>query len=135
TYARARRRCGFTLVEVAVCASMLVMLFTMVGEMIVQMRRHARANEEQAALLRTVENALEELTARPWGEIDEAAIAAIKLSDEAERRWPVARLTGQVRNSNDPAPAKRVTLSLSTGSASMASSLKLTTWVFQTPAR
>ena len=126
-------RRGFTFIEVIAAAAMLAVLFTLAGQMLVQARRHSRVAEQRALALRTVENGLEELTARPWDEINDGAIAKLALSQPLARQWPQAKFSGSVEELADPAPAKRLSLQLALTPNQPALSAKLTTWIYRTP--
>jgi len=128
---RLRTRRGFTIVEVAAGVAMLAVLLTLASQLLVAMRQSARRSEDGAQLLHAVDNALEEFTAAPWEEIDEASAANLRLSDDVKRRWPQARLAAQVTASTDPVEAKQVTLRLSPGKASQLRPVTLTTWVYR----
>jgi prepilin-type N-terminal cleavage/methylation domain-containing protein len=125
------RRRGFTMIEMVVGVAMMAVLLTLLGQMLVSMRQNTRRAEERTLVLRSVENALEEITAAPWAAINEQAVAALRLPEEVRRRWPQAELTGQVTASTDPVEAKQVTLKLSLGPESRIRPVSLTTWVFK----
>ena len=80
--------------------------------------------------LRTLENLLEEVTQAEWDDIDER-IAALKLPAGLLRSWPDARLSGDVREQNEPVPGKRITLSLQPRIAVRERVLTITTWIFR----
>jgi prepilin-type N-terminal cleavage/methylation domain-containing protein len=130
---RTKRR-GFTFVEVIVAAAMLAVLLSLAGQMLVQARRHSRIAEQRGLALRTVENALEELTAKPWDEINDAALAQLAVPASLARRWPQAAFTGAVAESDQPVASKRLTLQLQLAPSQPALSAKLTTWIYRTPA-
>ena len=128
---RATRRPGMSILEVSAGAAMLAVLLTLLAQMFVQVRQHSRRAEERAAMLRVVENLMEECTAAPWADIDADAVAALPLPEEVRRRWPQARLDGRVAESSDRAAAKRITLTLAPGPDSRERPVTLTTWVFK----
>lgn len=125
------RRFGITLVETVIASAMLAVLLSLAGQALVQLRRHARAMDDRAATLAAVENALEELAAQPWDAIDDDAIAGLRPSPSLSSRWPRAEFQGSVTTTDDPAPAKRVTLTFSTGAAAPGRPITLTTWVYR----
>lgn len=126
-------RRGFTFIEVIAAAAMLAVLFTLAGQMLVQARRHSRVAEQRALALRIVENELEAMTARPWDEINDGAIAKLALSQPLARQWPQAKFSGLVEELTDPTPAKRLSLQLALTPNQPALSAKLTTWVYRAP--
>jgi prepilin-type N-terminal cleavage/methylation domain-containing protein len=124
-------RRGFTFVEVIAAAAMLAILLALAGQILVQARRNSRIAEHRALALRTVENGLEELTARPWNEIDDDAVTQLALPQPLARRWPQAKFSGSVEELADPAPSKRLSLRLDLTSNQPALAAKLTTWIFR----
>ena len=125
------RAAGMSLLEVSAGAALLAVLLGLLAQMFVQVRQHSRRAEDRAAMLRVVENLLEECTAAPWAAINDDALAALELPEEVNRHWPLARLTGRVAASTDGAAAKQVTLTLSPDPSSRGRSVSLTTWVFK----
>ena len=126
-------RRGFTFIEVIAAAAMVAVLFTLAGQMLVQARRHSRVAEQRALALRIVENGLEAMTARPWNEINDDAIATLALSQPLASQWPQAKFSGLVEELTDPAPAKRLSLQLALTPNQPALSAKLTTWIYRAP--
>ena len=124
---------GFTFLEVLLAAAMLAVLFSVVGQLIVNMKRQTRLVEHQALALITIENSMENLTALPWDEIDDATIATLPLPAGVLDRWPDAKLTGSVTSSSDPVEAKRIALSLSLSPESRTRPTSLTTWIYRRP--
>jgi hypothetical protein len=119
------------IVEISAGAAMLAVLLTLLVQMFAHVRNYARRAEDRAAMLRVVENLMEECTAAPWAEIDDDAVAALKLPEEVERRWPQAALTGKIADSADRPAARQVTLTLSPGPQSRQRPVTLTAWVFK----
>ena len=132
---RHARHWGFTFVEVVIATAMLSVLLATVGQLVVLVKRNARAAEHHAIALQTLENCLEEITNMPWDEIDDTSISSMQLSDEVRRRWPQAKLAGKVTSSSEPAEAKKVSLRLSPNPDVRAPSVALTTWVYRAPGR
>ena len=126
---------GFTFLEVVIATAMLSVLLATVGQLVVLVKRNARAAEHHAIALRSVENCLEEITNLPWDEIDDVAISTVQLSDEAQRRWPRAKLAGSVSSSSEPVEAKKISLRLSPNPDVRAPSVALTTWVYRASRR
>jgi prepilin-type N-terminal cleavage/methylation domain-containing protein len=127
------RRAGFSLLEVILAAAMLAVLFSIAGQMIVNMKRQTRLAERHSLARRTIENSMEELTATPWENIDDAAIAALPLPAAVRQRWPDAALMGSVTPSSDPVEAKRISLSLSLSPEARTRPASLTTWIYRIP--
>lgn len=127
------QRQAFTFLEVLLAAAMIAVLFSIAGQLIVSMKRQTRLVEQQALALRIVENALEELTAKPWDEVNDAAIASLKLPAAVRDRWPGATLTGRIVPSTDPVEAKQVSLSLALPPDARRHPATLTTWIYRRP--
>jgi type II secretory pathway pseudopilin PulG len=122
------------LLEVAVAAAMLAALLAVVGQAIVAVEAGARRADEQAEALRVVDNLLEQFLAAPWDAIDEDAISRVVLPAYAEDRWPKARLSGSVQQVDEPAPAKRVALTLTLLPGAVRDrSVTMTTWIYRAP--
>lgn len=126
-------RTAFTFIEVAVSVAMVAVLLALIGQFLVLVKRHSQATERHAIAMQTVENSLEEFTALPWNEIDAAHLAELKLPESITKRWPNAKLSGEVTASTDPTPAKRIMLTLTLNPELHAPPARLATWVFQTP--
>ena len=126
-------RPAFTFIEVAVSVAMVAVLLALIGQLLVLVKRHSQATERHAIAMQTVENSLEEFTALPWNEIDAAHLAELKLPESITKRWPNAKLSGEITASTDPTPAKRITLRLTLNPELNAPPARLATWVFQTP--
>ena len=133
---RTRRRAafdGFTFLEIVAAAGLLAVLLSTASQLASHARRHARLTEHRAAALAIAENAMEELSARPWDEITEATIAAWKPPAETLRNWPEARITGAVAEDAGPLPSKRVTIRVALAPQSPVGSAALTTWIYRAP--
>lgn len=129
----AAARSAFTFIEVAVSVAMVAVLLALIGQLLVLLKSHSQAAERHALAMQIVENSLEEFTALPWNEIDAAHLAELKLPASITNRWPQATLSGEVSDSNDPTPAKRIILKLTLNPERSAPTAGLATWVFQTP--
>jgi prepilin-type N-terminal cleavage/methylation domain-containing protein len=132
TTTQSRRR-AFTLLELAVAAALLAVLLTMITKAFAAVERNMRRTDERAQALRTVENLLEELTLASWNEINDDGIGQLKLPDDLLRRWPQAKLVGEVVDDAEPVAAKRVTLSVQPQGPVRERSVTLTTWVYRAP--
>lgn len=130
---RSAARPAFTFIEVAVSVAMVAVLLVLIGQLLVLLKRHSQSAERHAIAMQTVENSLEEFTALPWNEIDAAHLAELNLPESIMKRWPQAKLSGEVSASNDPTPAKQIVLKLTLNPELSAPTARLATWVFQTP--
>lgn len=131
---RRYRRPGFTFAEVLIAVALLAVLLSLAGQMLFQARRNSRIAEQRAYALRMVENSLEELTAQPWDQVHDDALAQLKLPESLLRRWPDAKISGDVEEQNEPVPAKRISVQLQLTPNQPALAAKLTTWIFRAPA-
>jgi prepilin-type N-terminal cleavage/methylation domain-containing protein len=130
--ARASRRRGFTLLEVAASAAMLAALLAVVGKAIVAVEISARRAEEHAEALRVVDNLLEQFLAAPWDAIDADGMGRLALPGFVKDRWPLALVSGVVKQADEPVPAKRVSLTLETGGP-RSRKVTMTTWIYRAP--
>jgi type II secretory pathway pseudopilin PulG len=127
------KRQAFTFLEVLLAAAMIAVLCSVAGQLMVNMKRQTRLTEQQALALRTIDNSMEQLTALPWEEINDDAIAALQLPAAVQDRWPSAALTGKLTTSTDPVEAKRISLSLTLAPDARARPASLTTWIYRRP--
>jgi len=127
-----RGRLGFTLVEIAVCAAMLAAMLALVGQSIVAVEVGARRADAHAEALRVVDNLLEQFLAAPWDAIDQEGIASLTLPSYVTARWPAARVNGSVESAAEPVPAKRISLTLTPGTAGNRP-VTMTTWIYRAP--
>ena len=130
---RPTSRPAFTFIEVAISAAMVAVLLLLVSQLLVMLKRHSQAAERHLLAMQTVENSLEEFTARPWNEIETARIAELKLPESIVKRWPNAKLSGEVAGSTESTPAKRIVLKLTLTPDLQTPTARLATWVFRTP--
>jgi hypothetical protein len=132
-HSRGRRR-AVSLLDVTVCAGMIAVLLAVTGQVTVAIRRQARALQHHALAIRAVESALESIVAKPWDEVNDDAIDSLPLPAEVQLRWPAAKLEGDVVESADPVPGKRITIELILPKEVQARPVKLSAWVFRAPA-
>jgi type II secretory pathway pseudopilin PulG len=128
------QRRAFTVLEITVCAAMLAVLLSVLAATLGAVRQHARRLDERAVAMRTLENLMEAATVGPWESIDDERVGSLALPAAMQTRWPRAQLTARVVATDDPAPAKRVTLSLAIADQNARRQpLTLTTWIYQSP--
>ena len=127
------RRDAFTLVELAVTTALLAVLLTFITQSMAAVERHMRRTDERAGLMRTVENLMEEATLGDWDDIDDQRIRELTIPEHVRRRWPKARLTGEVVDESEPIAGKRVTLVLRRAPGRRERPVTLTAWVYQAP--
>jgi prepilin-type N-terminal cleavage/methylation domain-containing protein len=129
---RDRGRHGFTFMEIIVSTALLATLLALIGRSTVAAEHGWRRIEQRAIALRSVENLLEEAVAAPWEEITDAELTKLALPPALVERWPRATIAASVTELDDPVPAKRVTLRLTTGQGPRERPMTLTTWVYRT---
>jgi prepilin-type N-terminal cleavage/methylation domain-containing protein len=125
---------GFTIMEVVAASAMLAVLMAVIGQLVVQTKRHAGVAERRDYSLMAIENAMEELTSRDWDAVSDEAIAAYELPAGLTRRWPAAKLAGNAEEQSEPIEAKRITLELTLSDENRGRPHSLTTWIYRTPA-
>jgi Tfp pilus assembly protein PilV len=131
TRTRTDARGGFTVLEILVASAMLMLLLAMSAQALVQVRRFQRKADERVAAVELLENALEELTSKPWDEINDQAIGSLKLPADVVERWPDMRISGSVSTTAEPVEGKRIMLSLESGASNSRRAPSLTTWVYR----
>jgi hypothetical protein len=124
-------RRGVTLLEVIVGAAMLVALLSVSAQALFQVGRYQKRTDQRLAAMDALQNAMEELCSKPWGQIDDGAIASLKAPPEIAERWPDMKIDGKVAAVNEPVEGKRIKLSISTSSPQTGRVPSLTTWVFR----
>jgi type II secretory pathway pseudopilin PulG len=126
-------RRGITLLEVIVGAAMLVAVLAVSAQAIVQVSRHQKRTDQRLAAMDALENALEELSSKPWEQINDAAVSSLAIPAEIEQRWPGMKIEGSVSVVSEPVEAKRITLSIHSGPSTAGRGESLTTWVYRKP--
>ena len=115
-----RNRRGSLLIEICASAALLATLLTLTATALVKLRQHVAQTADDAHAMLQLENSLEQITAQPWEAIADDGELAAALQNE----FNGAQLRVEVVESDDPLPAKQVTLSLLRSRP-----LRLTTWV------
>ena len=128
-----RRSPAFTLLEVIVVSGLLAAVLGIAAQMLATVRRQAQAADHQAIAMRTLENGLEQLTSLPGQELEASEITSDLLSEQFRNHWPQAKLVGDVRATDQPLPAKQITLELTLSSLPRARAARLTTWTYRNP--
>lgn len=129
-YCSAKRRGGTTMLEALVAAVMLAALLSITAKALVAAQRQSRSIDRRAAATIALENAMEEVLARPWSEVNDTTIGDVKLPASLLERCPRAVLGGKAERDDDPTPSKRVTLTLTLGAAAADRPLRLITWIY-----
>jgi type II secretory pathway pseudopilin PulG len=131
-FATARSRVGgFTILELVAGAAMLAVLMAIIGQLVAQMNRQSAVAERRQYALTTIENVMEQLTARPWSEISDDAVSEFDLPAELTKRWPAAALSGNVVETSETLVAKQISLKLTLSSDGRERPLSLTTWIYR----
>ena len=123
---------GFTLVEVAVAATMLAALLALVTQMMVVVRAARRNTDRQFSAQLAADNLLERISSLPWESIEPDANFA-KLLDTTfvdslgDRQW-----SATVAVENAPVVSKRITVTVLRKAGDGADvPVRLTAWVFR----
>ncbi len=120
----ATRRNGITLIELIVAATLIISGLALVGKLTVLTGRMWQQTRHERIAIEELSNQMERLLALPAADRD-AAIAELKLSDEASTRLPNARL---VADTTDDSAGLRVELRLEWNRGVPAGPIKLTGW-------
>ena len=127
----AGRRAGTTVLEMLVATVLLAALLSITAKALVAVQRQARSIDRRAAATIALENALEEMLARPWSEVNDAAIGDVQMPPSLLESHPQAALTGTVETEDEPVLSKRISLKLTWGPAAEVRPLSLTTWIYR----
>ena len=123
---------GFTFLEVILAAAMLAVLFSIAGQLIVNMKRQTRLVERHSLALHDRE--LDGRASRnAVGQDRRRGNRSFAAARRGARCWPDAALTGSVTPSSDPVEAKRISLSLSLSPEARTHPASLTTWIYRRP--
>lgn len=112
-------------------SALLAALLIMTAKALTAVTRQSLALDRRAAAMLALENAMEQLAARPWSDIDRTAVEALEAPRWLAQSCPHATLTGEVATLDEPLTAKRVTLQLALDDRSPMRPLTLTTWVYR----
>jgi hypothetical protein len=124
-------RVGITLMEVAASAAMLALLLASSAQMFGTISKHQRAADRQAIALQTVQNAMEEISNRPWDELTPANLRGVGVPDAVARYLPGAELKATVTDEAAPV-SRRITVELTwlAPSGQRSGPMRLTGWAF-----
>lgn len=127
---KARR--GSMLLEVVVGAGMLAALLVVVNQLATKLNAHAAMLDREFVAQQTVENLLEEFTARPWSELSPEEITNLEVPEWVREKLSNVTCTGEVSEQVFPIVARRILLRLKWDAARSAAQrqVQLVTWVF-----
>lgn len=143
-----KKRGGFTLTETLVAGLILATAFTVATRMLIAASAQRKALDIRQIAIIEAGNVMERLTAEPWSKLDATELGQWKLSPQAARALPDAKLEIQVEpitnkpgseetdtkktGSSEPA-AKRVTVIVSySGNAGQpAREVRLVAWRYE----
>lgn len=128
---RSPRRQGFTITETAIAAVVLGVLLGLLGQSTALLRLEVLAADRRAEELAAAQNLLEELTQKPWDEIDDDSAQSLRLSPQLRQNWPRARVDATVVDVAAPVAAKRITVVVTLEPQQRQKPGRLTTWVYQ----
>lgn len=127
-------RCrGFTLLEVAVAAAVLVLLMAVTVQMLGWAAAERRAAERRQWALQEATNVLERLTAQSWDSLTAEAVASVELSSQARAVLPDAELKIEVTNRPGPPSAKQLVVDVrwQRPAGQSVASVRLSSWVYR----
>lgn len=140
TRLRNRRRHGAALFEVAVSATVVVAVVTMVARIAVTEKEQQRRSNQEAAVLQALPNVLEELLAEPWDELSDKQVAKLAVPEDLVQQLADPEISLSVVeepiDAADDRPTligKRVTVEISWKASPETTrrSQSLTTWVYR----
>ncbi len=126
-------RRGMTLVELAVAGAVVGALLIVCMQLLSAALAQRRAADQRQFALLELGNVIEQVAARPWGELTTAALSQEKLSPSAGRQLPGAELKIEVSASADDPGAKRITAALrwQDHGGQLVAPATLTTWRYK----
>lgn len=122
-------RGGWLLVELAGAAVLVAGTAVVLVHLLALAGAGRRDAESRAHALLAASNLLEQMTARPWDEVQPYEAAGDDLPPSLREALPAARITVAVQPWPSPAPAKQLTVEVRWGPDPHA--LRLTTWTYQ----
>ena len=130
---RHSRRRGSMLVEVTISAGLVATLLIIISQLVVQLQRQTKLVDRHILAQQTLENLLEDAVRAPWSSLTSEMLAKLELPETALAGIPLAELSGEVFEEQNPVQAKQVTLRLSWQRVAGIPSrpLILTTWVYK----
>jgi hypothetical protein len=128
-----RPRRGYTLVEIAVAALLLMAAMSITVKALGWVARERRSADRRQWAAQEVSNVMEQLTAEPFEKLNTARAREITLASKAERVLPGASWQVEIVNEARPDfPGKRLSLLLRWKDrvGEWGAPVRLTSWVF-----
>ena len=134
-FIKSRRR-GFLLVEIAAAAVALAIAMATTLQVVGWAATERRTVQRRERAVREATQALERLTARPWGALTAEAVAAERLAPSAEAALPGGRLDARMTEA-DAGAARRIRVEVRwTGRGGIPEApARLTAWVYRRDGR
>jgi prepilin-type N-terminal cleavage/methylation domain-containing protein len=107
------QRRGFTLIELAIAASLLAALLATSVQMLRALSNHQRAVEHRAAALEGVQAVAEQVANLPWDQLTPEGVKHFSIPAPIEKRLSGAKLAVNVVEETAPVLSKRITIELS----------------------
>ena len=128
-------RAGMTLVEVAVAAAILAAVLATSVKMIHSFGNQQRGATQRVIALLTVQNTMEQLTNRPWGELPPGELNGLTIPEPVASVLSDAKVTATIVDEGDEISAKRISIALSWKDpiGRDARPARLVSWVFPEP--
>jgi len=129
---RAPHRRAFTLVEVIIAATMLVVLLTTSVQMLRALSNHERASERRIIALEVVQAVADQIANIPWNELTTESAKNVSVPKSLNGYLPDAKLTVSLDEEASPAISKRIHIDLTWNGpdGQAVAPVRLTSWVF-----
>lgn len=126
-------RSAFTLVEVVAAATVLATLLLVVAQAVLWTAASRRTSERRQWALVEANNALEQVTANDWNEINPEQAAKLELSETAREVLGADALSLNVSDVEGEPPARKITVEVRFMETvdSTAGKVRLITWVYR----
>src|SRR6476619_4613764 len=110
---RAPHRRAFTLVEVIIAATMLVVLLTTSVQMLRALSNHERASERRIVAFEAVQAVADQIANIPWSELTAESAKNVSIPKPLNGYLPDAKLTVSLDEEAAPTTSKRIHIDLS----------------------
>lgn len=128
-------RRGWMLLELFVSIFLLATLLVLINQSLVMLHHQARLANRRFIAQQVLENLMEESLLIPWQSLSTATVQELDLPPFALEKLPGCQLEAEVRDSQEPIPAKQITFRLNWPARNnpRQKPVALTTWTYQEP--
>jgi type II secretory pathway pseudopilin PulG len=129
---RATRRRAFTLFEVIVAATMLVVLLTTSVQMLRAVSNYERASERRLVAMEAVQAVADQIGNIPWSQLTAESAKNVSIPKPLDTYLPDAKLTVSLEEEASPIASKRIHIDLTWNGpdGQPVAPVRLTSWVF-----